>query len=67
MSNIKKSKNSSVKISKQVFEDMYYSMTVKELAEKLGVSQTIIYLKLKELGIAKKGKGYGNRKLEIGE
>lgn len=56
-----------ITVSRKKFEEMYNSMTIKELARHFGVSKTLICNKVTKLGIAKKGRGSGNRKLLIEE
>lgn len=54
-----------MELTKAEFEKMYNSMTVKELAEKLGVSTTTVQNIANKLKIKKKGVGSAHRKIKI--
>lgn len=53
------------KITRKRFEEMYRTMTVKRMAEQLGVSTTTIYSVIRDMGIKKKGKKEVWRKLIV--
>ena len=55
------------KITRKRFEEMYRTMTVKRMAEQLGVSTTTIYSVIRDMGIKKKGKKEVWRKLIVEE
>lgn len=55
------------KISKQEFEEMYRTMTVKKMSQILGVSTTTIYNVIRDMKIKKKGKKEVWRKLIVEE
>ena len=55
------------KITRKQFEEMYRTMTVKRMAEQLGVSTTTIYSVIRDMGIKKKGKKEVWRKLIVEE
>ena len=54
-----------MELTKAEFERLYNSMTVKELAEKLGVSKTTVQNIANKLKIKKKGVGSAHRKITI--
>lgn len=53
------------KVSRKQFEEMYRTLTVRQMSEQLGVSATTIYKIIKDLGIQKKGKREIWRKLIV--
>lgn len=53
------------KITRKQFEEMYRTMTVKRMAQQLGVSTTTIYSVIRDMGIKKKGKKEVWRKLIV--
>lgn len=55
------------KITRKQFEEMYRTMTVKRMAQQLGVSTTTIYSVIRDMGIKKKGKKEVWRKLIVEE
>ena len=55
------------KISRKMFEEMYRTLTVKEMAIQLGVSTTTIYKIIKDMNIPKKGKKEVWRKIIVEE
>ena len=62
---IKKKQGAIMELTKAEFERLYNSMTVKELAEKLGVSKTTVQNIANKLKIKKKGVGSAHRKITI--
>lgn len=56
-----------MELKKADFEKMYNEMTVKELAQKLGVSTTTVQNIANKLKIKKKGVGSAHRKITIVE
>lgn len=54
-----------MELTKAEFERLYNSMTVKELAQKLGVSTTTVQNIANKLKIKKKGVGSAHRKIKI--
>lgn len=53
------------KITRKRFEQMYNTLTVKEMARQLGVSSTTIYTIIRDMGIKKKGKKQVWRKIIV--
>lgn len=55
------------KLTRQEFEQMYRTMTVKKMSQILGVSTTTIYSVIRDMKIEKKGKKQVWRKLIVEE
>lgn len=53
------------KISRKRFEEMYNTLTVKEMARQLGISSTTVYTIIRDMGIKKKGKKQVWRKIIV--
>ena len=53
------------KLTRQEFEQMYRTMTVKKMSQLLGVSSTTIYSIIRDMKIEKKGKKQVWRKLIV--
>lgn len=53
------------KITRKRFEEMYNTLTVKAMAQQLGVSTTTIYTIIRDMGIKKKGKKQVWRKIIV--
>lgn len=54
-----------MEIKKEEFIELYNSMTVKDMAQKLGVSTTTVQNIANKLKIKKKGVGSAHRKIKI--
>ena len=54
-----------MELKKEDFEKMYNEMTVKKMAQKLGVSTTTVQNIANRLKIKKKGVGSAHRKIKI--
>ena len=55
------------KVNRKQFEEMYRTLTVREMSARLGISTTTIYKIINDMGISKKGKKESWRKIIVEE